>query len=404
MSSCMSRNKAVVALPGTTAYRPKRRFKNQMARLIWSVAIGFVLLAATPQTLFSQVRLASGFGQSNIGGQQVFVHVTVAVPPGLDGPSVVEDAVRGQGARPIQSAAFSLTGLDWKNNSPEGAQNVLQSQNFSDLPDALTDPAVLALKASQETWKEDWQENNNVSDTSEFSFLDGGFTDQCPSLAKQCPGRQFADQLNDVGFISIGGCCTLAATWFLRGSSDSTSAADEPEADIVVNSRVNWNSFDLETVLLHELGHALGLGHSSVAGAVMAATYTVPIPDLQEDDVRGVTYLYPRQGWVGLISGTVVEDGSTPELAIEGATVSIADFPVSDTTESDGSYSLTGVPDIGEYAVTVSAKGYLSQTIANIDVPTNLPTIKLVKESDDGGGGNGGGKDKCKKNGPFACP
>ena len=202
-----------------------------MVRLIWSVAIGFVLLAATPQTVFSQVRLASGFGQANIGGQQVFVHVTVAVPPDLDGNSVVEDAVWGQGARPIQSAAFSLTGLDWEKNSnlPNGAEEVLQSQNFSD-----ADPptAVLALNAAQGAW--------NAVGTSEFSFVPGSTT-RCPSLARQCPGRQFADQLNDVGFVSIGGCCTLAATWFLNGSSDSDSLRDEPEADIVVNNRVDWS-------------------------------------------------------------------------------------------------------------------------------------------------------------------
>ena len=128
-----------------------------MTRLLWSVAIGFVLLAAGPQTLFGQVRLASGFGERNVRGQRIFVHVTVAVPPGLDGKSVAEDAARGQGARPIVSAAFSLTGLDW-NNSPNGSMNPPQYQSLSE--DLNSESNVGALNASQTTW-------NNVG-TSEF--------------------------------------------------------------------------------------------------------------------------------------------------------------------------------------------------------------------------------------------
>jgi hypothetical protein len=66
-----------------------------MTRFISSVAIGFILLAVGPSTLFAQVRMASAFGQANIGGETVIVHATVAVPPRLDGNSLAQAAVRG---------------------------------------------------------------------------------------------------------------------------------------------------------------------------------------------------------------------------------------------------------------------------------------------------------------------
>ena len=56
--------------------------------------------------------------------------------------------------------------------------------------------------------------------------------------------------------------------------------------------------FDVETIALHEIGHLLGLAHSSVAGAVMFptvspnATNRVPQPD----DIEGVRRLYPIRG------------------------------------------------------------------------------------------------------------
>jgi len=75
------------------------------------------------------------------------------------------------------------------------------------------------------------------------------------------------------------------------------------DADIEVNSST-YNlttsdtsvDFDLLSVLTHEAGHFLGMGHSSLPEATMYATYegsTLDLRTLDGDDVAGICTLYP---------------------------------------------------------------------------------------------------------------
>jgi len=63
----------------------------------------------------------------------------------------------------------------------------------------------------------------------------------------------------------------------------------------------NWvdrqhDGIDLMIVTAHELGHALGIGHSQVPGALMAPYYQGYIPNfsLSDDDRQAIQSLYGK--------------------------------------------------------------------------------------------------------------
>jgi acylphosphatase len=61
---------------------------------------------------------------------------------------------------------------------------------------------------------------------------------------------------------------------------------------------------DLPTVSLHELGHSLGLNHSTISSAVMYAFYGGPRRELTPDDIQGIQAIYGAKfRWASLGGG-----------------------------------------------------------------------------------------------------
>jgi hypothetical protein len=65
--------------------------------------------------------------------------------------------------------------------------------------------------------------------------------------------------------------------------------------DVIFNSSTSWKintDYDLETVAIHEIGHALGMGHSLISTADMYAFYNGMKQTLTTDDSSGIQTLY----------------------------------------------------------------------------------------------------------------
>jgi len=223
----------------------------------------------------SQVEYAFG----KIPGTDIIVHVAVLVPPGLDKNEVINQALKYQGAKKIEKSEFSLIGgLDWKVLG--GGTNQVDIKYWGLNEPNLTPTGSVILSNVMTTW-------NNVD--ANFTFTSSGTTDTCPSLVKECPLPADDDGENGFGWLEIKQPHTLGVTYWDLSAS---------EIDIVLstNKRISWNTdgtnYDVFTVVLHELGHGLGLGHSEVSAAVMYASYHGDMDELHLDDECGVKKLY----------------------------------------------------------------------------------------------------------------
>jgi len=299
-------------------------------------------------------RVISVLGIAKVQGEDVIVDILVEVQHGQDPNEVARPALAAQGARPFESASlgsagFTLTGLVW-DTLPVVQNYNPGSSKTDDEPDSLGGNGQTALTNTHTTW-------DGVT-TSLFNINFFEITDRCPSLVRECKGRQFFDGNNDVAWLELPGG-TLGVAWF--GTSID-------EVDIALNTNFDWandgsSDIDAETVFLHENGHTVGLGHSDITGAVMEPVYAGVRQALDDDDKEGVTFLYDSD-ITGSVSGTVT-DGTNP---IGGATVVLEGTGLSATTAADGSYTISGVPDPVTYTVTASAEGFESATILRLTV------------------------------------
>jgi hypothetical protein len=143
--------------------------------------------------------------------------------------------------------------------------------------------------------------------------------------------------------------------------------------DIVFNSNIAWKinaSYDLETVALHEFGHALGLDHSALSTAVMYAYYNGVKQSLTSDDIAGIQSIY----------------GAYP-ASMGYTSVSTADN-VTSLIDGNGQIALggqhiTGASDNAYYAVTVPANttGTMTVTVQSTTLSSLAPRVGVYNGS-----------------------
>jgi hypothetical protein len=150
---------------------------------------------------------------------------------------------------------------------------------------------------------------------------------------------------------------------------DSLSDGSLAEADIVLNgvhftwftdfnNTANQAQF-IEAVLLHEIGHFLGLAHSPVGAATMFPRSGNGISTqagLSADEISAAQALYPDSSTLaslGTLSGQVTMGGAAVFSAIVVAENSAGNIVAGTVTRADGRYELPALPP-GNYQVRVT--------------------------------------------------
>jgi hypothetical protein len=244
-----------------------------VSRRLLACAIAASAMSAAPAAAASRQagdRVVSATGTKQIDGHTAYVEVLAVVRPGESESAAKDRALKGQNAR-TQSSRFATTGLVWDNASATQRYN----------PAGQPVSGQSALVSTQSTW-------SNAG--SRFRFVNGGTTSTCPSLIPGCAGGQRFDGENGVGWAPLEDG-TLGVTIY-DPSID--------EADMGINTRYPWNlgcqelstSYDLQTVLLHENGHVVGLDHSTDTGSVMYPSYQQADCTLGQDDINGIRSIY----------------------------------------------------------------------------------------------------------------
>ena len=104
--------------------------------------------------------------------------------------------------------------------------------------------------------------------------------------------------LNNNGKVCTGSCLAATLTGYYTGNTIY-------DADIYTNTRYDYTSsretdgcsgeYDIDGIMTHEVGHVIGLGHSSVAGATMypsVSSCNYNNRTLEADDIAGKNDLY----------------------------------------------------------------------------------------------------------------
>ena len=144
----------------------------------------------------------------------------------------------------------------------------------------------------------------------------------------------------------------------------------EEGADLQFSTDGTPGTYDLEATFTHELGHLLGLDHSSVLASTMQSrqgfngTFGLPAlteRTLSEDDRQRVRTLYGPKQRGGKIEGRLIDNRApnsfTPleSVNVWAENVSTGRVVASVVTDEDGSYRLDGLPP-GNYRVLAAPR------------------------------------------------
>ena len=172
----------------------------------------------------------------------------------------------------------------------------------------------------------------------------------------------------NVGDIRIGmisqNLGTVAVTFLPPPFNGGTLAGD-----MVFNSNQNWGintSMDVETVALHEFGHALGLGENTTdPSTVMYQTYTGIKQALAPDDIAGIQSIWGAQPMDTDTNTTFATATDLTPLITPNAQIALSGLSLQPATYGDVDWFKATVPSTtnGTMTITLQSANLSSTTL-----------------------------------------
>ncbi|MDD1679225.1 MAG: Ig-like domain-containing protein, partial [Methanomicrobiales archaeon] len=294
-------------------------------------------------------------------------------PPRESKPIVLSPNVASDVTQP--GTSFTLMGnVRWF--EPDAGSPVVMFTNQQGEPAAPT----LGFSQAQQALAA-W---SNVSGAS-FKYQSGGTTAAVGFRSDGVNAISFGDPLGQMDNpVNCGG--TLAQGGFFSTSGQSRVVNGQPftkiiEGDVVVND--GWqgcgfyeNFANLAEVLTHELGHVLGLGHSTVPSATMYAYahFDGRGASLTSDDIAGLAFIYPATAPIisSVSASLVTSSGATITWTTDKASDSQVDYG---TTSSYGGSTTLNATMVTSHSQTLSgltANTLYHYRVKSKDVSGNL--------------------------------
>jgi hypothetical protein len=240
--------------------------------------------------------------------------------------------------------------------------------NNGNVPTEVSGDGSTVMGSASKTW-------NDVESIFHFGPYNTSYNG-CPSLVKECKGRQYFNGDNEIAWLDIRESSVLGVVWSGTGSTgpEFDMALDNADFDwydgpLDINGDIPNNTIDLRTVWIHEFGHGLGLGHSTETGSVMEAVYDGPRRDLHQDDIDGITSLYPGSNaelppsvtitspadGATFVSGSIISFAGTADDNEDGdLTASLSWNSDADGVVGTGGSSFSAVLSDGDHNITAT--------------------------------------------------
>lgn len=143
--------------------------------------------------------------------------------------------------------------------------------------------------------------------------------------------------------------------------------------DVVFNSNIAWKvntDYDIETVALHEIGHALGMDHSAISTAVMYAYYNGMKQSVTTDDASGIQSIY----------GVFPTDSDTNRSFSTATNIT---SQINNNQVAISGLNLAGTSDYDYWLVTVpsTTTGTMTVTMQSNDLSSVSPRLVIYNAS-----------------------